>query len=179
MEGIEQEISCYNKLYAALTWCVEKRDRQRKAFFPSFCLATRPWSSSAEAHTRESMLFLSASLSLCFFASPLCSFFVSFLLGAVVFWLVYVAAYVCLFRRVAGCPFGGVGVGAGNRYKHRLSLLKGGRAQEQKGLELDRRVLRLVRAACWAIQVRHHPEKGRRAVIYSLSWRGHLYQQSP
>ncbi|CAM9191979.1 unnamed protein product [Scytosiphon promiscuus] len=41
----------------------------------------------------------------------------------------------------------------GNRYKHRLSLLKGGKAHEQKGLELDRRVLRLVRAACWAIQV--------------------------
>ncbi|CAN0020940.1 unnamed protein product, partial [Ectocarpus fasciculatus] len=41
----------------------------------------------------------------------------------------------------------------GNRYKHRLSLLKGGRVSEQKGLDLDRRVLRLVRAACWAIQV--------------------------
>lgn len=41
----------------------------------------------------------------------------------------------------------------GNRYKHRLSLLKGGRTQELKGLEMDKKVLRLVRAACWAIQV--------------------------
>lgn len=46
-----------------------------------------------------------------------------------------------------------VAVPPGNRYRHRLTLLKGGKSQEQKGLDLDRRVLRLLRAASWAIQV--------------------------
>ena len=57
----------------------------------------------------------------------------------------------------------------GNRYRHRLSLLRGGKAQEQKGLDLDRRVLRLVRAACWAVQVQHLPSTQQCAPSISLS----------
>lgn len=58
---------------------------------------------------------------------------------------------------------------AGNRYRHRLSLLKGGKAHEQKGLDLDRRVLRLVRAACWAVQVSISPWTTRKRNIFGLA----------